>query len=113
MNTPLGKVENIFGNNVQSYVYNPEDDIIYTRASDTYDFDRRASSAEGNTVSKLREAVGNDSTYSSDSHSVKYAFDLKPIRPGQSNYTTNFGESQKDDSKFARALVSLGIKMHQ
>jgi len=112
MKTPLGRVENIFGNNVQSFMYDPEQDVILTRASDTYDFNPRGSSAEGPTVSKLREAVGNDKTYTGNG-SVKYSFDLRPIRPGESNYTTHFGESQPDDSAFSKALVGLGIKLHQ
>lgn len=112
MNTPLGKVENIFGNTVQSFMYDPKQNIILTRASDTYDFNPRSASKEGATVSKLREKVGNDDVYSKRG-SVNYSVDLYPIKPGQSNYTTDFGKPQKEDSAFMKFLIKMGIKAHE
>ena len=62
-------------------MYDPKQNVILTKASDTYDFNPRSASKEGATVSKLREKVGNDELYSKKG-SVKYSFDLYPIKPG-------------------------------
>lgn len=61
MNTPLGQVETIWGNNVQSFRYSPKTGRIQTAVSDSYDFGGYSDTRnESSSVGALRKRFGND-----------------------------------------------------
>ena len=94
-NAPLGQVETIYGNNVHSWVYNPETNQIETASSDEYNFNSIGSELSSK-IGKLRTAVGEDDALNKTS--IKYRSALRPIKlDGTDNYITNsddFGHSR-------------------
>lgn len=116
-NTPLGQVENVYGNTVQSFTYNPQTNRIVTRVSDTYDFNPYGSSSEDSEVKKLRTSAGNSETLRRGTTAYADTLTSIPIddRRGSQRYLTTdqFGESSGEDSWLQRGLATLGIKFFE
>ena len=112
MTTPLGKVEYIYGNNMQSFRYDPETKQILTRSSDTYDFNSHGNENDKG-IKQLRYRAGNDKDLS-DRGKVQYAYDLKPITPGTKgqNYVSSFGKVTRSDTPLETLLLNLGLKYY-
>ena len=103
-NTPLGQVETIYGNNVHSYVFNPETNQIETAVSDQYNFNSVGSELSSK-VGKLRTAAGEDEALGKTS--MTYRSQLSPITNEGSRYINQeqFGQPRQN-SKFE----NLGFK---
>ena len=97
METPLGNVETIYGNNVQSFMYDPETKTIKTRFSDGYNFNAHGANAESSEVKKLRAKVGQDPDLAKTA--VRYSSDLIPITIGKPHYLSSqdFGTNEHQE----------------
>ena len=109
MDTPLGQVEYIYGNNVQSYMYDPDQNKIITRFSDNYDFNKYGNE-ESKGIARLRMRAGTDEDLSQRG-SISYNSELKPITfDGNKNYVEDFGKLTRSDSPFEVWLLNRVLK---
>lgn len=109
-NAPLGQVETIYGNNVHSWVYNPETNQIETASSDEYNFNSVGSEFSSK-IGQLRSAVGEDEDLAKTK--IKYRSALKPIKlDGSTNYLTTPEEFglPRENTEYENTLLDLGLR---
>ena len=109
-NAPLGQVETIYGNNVHSWVYNPETNQIETASSDEYNFNSVGSEFSSK-IGQLRSAVGEDEDLAKTR--IKYRSALKPIKlDGSTNYLTTPEEFglPRENTEYENTLLDLGLR---
>lgn len=106
LNTPLGQTEYAYGNDVHSYVYDPQRKEIITAVSDSYNFNP-VGTENDTTIGKLRQVAGKDEDYGK----VSFRSELAPISldPTKKNYITDskdFGEASP-----ASPLENIAVKI--